>query len=328
MKLELRHLRVICAIAEAGSVTKAAAVLSLAAPALTAQLQRIERTLGGQLFERDRHGARPTALGEFVLARARVLLPAVNGLQDEAARLAGAGAQPAADGLGTYRLGAINGPVLGGVVHRLAAAYPQAHISTYASWSAEELAELVFAGRLDFVLAGACGEASVGRSTELAWRPIAVAPVFALLPERHPLAGRGEVELVDFASEHWAATPGDGCFADCFAAACAAAGFTPRTMYETDVGGCIDLVQAGDAVGLCQPTFRPAPGVVPVPLAGAPLRWRHLLGWHPHGPASAFADQLAGFAQAAYVDAVRRSPRYAEWLSRHPRFASGHLAAA
>jgi DNA-binding transcriptional LysR family regulator len=67
MNLELRHLRVVCAIAETGSLTKAAAQLGLAQPALTAQLQRIERALGGPLFERDRRGARPTALGELVL---------------------------------------------------------------------------------------------------------------------------------------------------------------------------------------------------------------------------------------------------------------------
>ena len=91
MNLELRHLKVVCAIAETGSVTKAASLLGLAQPALTAQLQRIERTLGGPLFDRDRRGARPTALGELVLSRARVLLPAMKGLQDEAARLAGAG---------------------------------------------------------------------------------------------------------------------------------------------------------------------------------------------------------------------------------------------
>ena len=75
--------------------------------------------------------------------------------------------------------------------------------------------------------------------------------------------------------------PGDGCFGDCFAAACARAGFTPRTMYEMDVGSCIDLVQAGHAVGLCQATFRRVHGLATVPIAGAPLRWRHLLGWHP-----------------------------------------------
>src|SRR5687768_16480593 len=90
MELELRHLKVVCAIADLGSVTKAASALGLAQPALTAQLQRIERTLGGPLFVRDRRGARATPLGELVLARARVVLPAVEGLRAEAARLTGA----------------------------------------------------------------------------------------------------------------------------------------------------------------------------------------------------------------------------------------------
>src|SRR3712207_8466008 len=123
MNLELRHLRVVCAIAETGSVTKAASLLGLAQPALTAQLQRIERTLGGPLFERDRRGARPTALGELVLSRARVLLPAMKGLQDEAARLAGAGSD---DTMSRYRIGSIGGARIGGLVDRLSQAPPGA----------------------------------------------------------------------------------------------------------------------------------------------------------------------------------------------------------
>ena len=334
MNLDLRHLRVVCAIAETGSVTKAAAALGLAQPALTAQLQRIERTLGGPLFERDRRGSRPTALGELVLARARVLLPAMQGLQDEAARLAGGA--PA-----RHRIGAVNGPILGGLVHRLANADPDTQVTTYASWSADELAELVLAGRLDYALVGRCGDAAPPAG--LAWRVVAVDAVFVLFPDRHPLARRAlessrrratprvdtatpsEVDLAELAEAQWAVTPGDGCFADCFAAACARAGFTPRTMYETDVGGCVDLVLAGDAIALCQGTFRRMPGLVAVPLAGAPLRWRHLLGWHPDSTAAALAETVCGYATAAYRDAVQRSADYPQWLEEHPRFGVPHL---
>src|SRR5690606_22643208 len=92
MRLELRHLQVVCSIADYGSLTKAASALGLAPSALTTQLQRIERSIGGALFERDRRGARPTALGDLVLDRARTLLPAVRDLHEEAARLAGNGA--------------------------------------------------------------------------------------------------------------------------------------------------------------------------------------------------------------------------------------------
>lgn len=222
MNLELRHLRVVCAIAETGSVTKAASALGLAQPALTAQLQRIERTLGGPLFDRDRRGARPTALGELVLARARVLLPAMKGLQDEAARLAGAGGAPPC-----YRFGGVNSPILGRLVHRLAAEHPPAQITTFASWSVDELAQLVAGGRLDFALTGVCGDAIPSAGFGLSWQEVAIDPVLVLLPESHPLAERDEVRLADLRHEQWVAAPGDGCFGDCFAAACARAGFTP-----------------------------------------------------------------------------------------------------
>jgi DNA-binding transcriptional LysR family regulator len=313
MDLELRHLRVVCAIADAGSVTKAASALGLAQPALTAQLQRIERALGGALFERDRRGARATALGELVLARARMLLPAVKGLQDEATRLAST-----AETAGRYRIGAVNGPILGGLVHRIAANEPQAQITTWASYSADELGDLVLSGKLDFVLVGACGDAAPATETGLAWRAVASDPVFLLLPEGHPLAERDEVDLAELADQQWVAAPGDGCFTSCFAAACSRAGFTPKVLFETDVRGAVDLIENGDAVGLCQATLRPMGGLVTAPIAGAPLRWRQLLGWHPEGSGAPLAGQLWAYAIEAYADAVRRNARYSAWLGRHP----------
>ncbi|MFC3502368.1 LysR family transcriptional regulator [Micromonospora krabiensis] len=315
MNLELRHLRVVCAIAETGSVTKAASTLGLAQPALTAQLQRIERTLGGPLFERDRRGARPTALGELVLARARVLLPAMKGLQDEAARLAGA-----ADAPRRYRFGGVNSPILGRLVHRLSAEQPQAQITTYASWSVDELAQLVVGGRLDFVLTGVCGDSSPSAAFGLSWREVAVDPVLVLLPETHPLAGQEEVRLVDLRHEQWVAAPGDGCFGDCFAAACARAGFTPRKVYEADIRACMDLVDAGAAVALCQATFRPVAGLVTRRLSGVPLRWRLMFGWHPDSPAARVAELVLETAKAAYTDSLAAHPDYLAWLTRNPAF--------
>lgn len=315
MDLEMRHLKVVCAIAETGSVSKAASMLGLAQPALTAQLQRIERTLGGALFERDRRGARPTPLGDLVLARARVLLPAMKGLRDEAARLLSNGSTTS-----SYRIGGANSPILGGLVHRLTVGKPQATVSTYASWWADELAQMVAGGRLDYALVGVCGDTTPAAEYGLSWQVVAVDPVCVLLPASHPLAEQEEVELADLAAEHWVAAPGDGCFADCFAAACARAGFTPRKVYEADVRSSVDLVEAGEAVALCQAVFLPVPGLVTRPLAGAPLRWRMLLGWYPDAPAACTAAEVHGHALDAYTATVARNPRYRAWLARHPEF--------
>ncbi|ADB33066.1 transcriptional regulator, LysR family [Kribbella flavida DSM 17836] len=319
MELELRHLRIVCAVADAGSITKAAAALGLAQPALTAQLQRIERLLGGPVFERDRAGIRPTPLGDLVLTRARLLLPALSGLREEAVRFSNsgdrAGATPA-----SLTVGSASGPVLGRLLHHLTTVYPGLRVSTQVSWSSEELAAMVADGRIDYTVVGVCGDAPPPVQSGLTWRVLGTDPVFVMLAADHPLADAPAVGLADLATAQWGATPGDGCFAQCFAAACARAGFTPRTLYETDVISCIDLVESGDAVVLCQPMFREIPGVVAVPIAGVPLKWRHLIGWHPDGPAAGLSDQVVTLATAAYADAIARSARYTNWLAGNPRY--------
>ncbi|MEU6209031.1 LysR family transcriptional regulator [Streptomyces sp. NPDC047023] len=302
MDLELRHLKIVRAVADAGSLTRAATVLGLAQPALSTQLKRVERVLGGMLFVRGREGVRPTALGELVLERARVLLPAVCELQEDAVRLARQGAQG-------YRLGATHGPLLGGLVDRIAQDEPDVPVTTYTSWSEKEVAGSVADGRLDFALVGVCGESAPPEPGRLAWMEVARDPVHVMLAEGHPLAlaPPREVELAELAAEAWADVPGDGCFGDCFAAACVRAGFTPASVYEADTASCVHLVQVGRAVGLCRATFPATPGVVTRPLAGTPLLWRHLLGWHPAARAAARAPEVLERARAAHSEALARA---------------------
>ncbi|MEU3421034.1 LysR family transcriptional regulator [Streptomyces murinus] len=323
MELELRHLKTIRAIAEAGSLTRAATVLGLAQPALSAQLRRIERALGGALFERGRHGVRTTALGELVLERTRIVLPAVSELQREAARFARSQREGERARL---RLGGTHGPLLGALVDRLADAAPGTAVTTCASWSERELAEMLKQGRLDFALSGTCGLAPPPDSPHLVWAEIAVDPVFVMLADGHRLARGREIELAALADEQWACVPGDGCFADCFTAACARAGFTPRRMYETDTASCVHLVQVGRAVGLCRATFPPTPGLAIRPLAGTPLMWRHLLGWHPAGQRPGTAATVLAQAREAHAGAVARSDSYAYWLAERRSTPAGGLA--
>jgi DNA-binding transcriptional LysR family regulator len=61
--METRHLRYFLAVADAGSVTRAAEVLDIAQPALSQALTRMEKELGVKLFNRTRRGADLTAAG-------------------------------------------------------------------------------------------------------------------------------------------------------------------------------------------------------------------------------------------------------------------------
>lgn len=309
MELELRHLATIRAIADAGSLTEAAAVLGLARPALSARLRRIESDLGGRLFDRGRHGVRTTPLGELVLARARIVPPAVGEPQQDT--------DPSARTLEEdhrFRLGGTHGPLLGGLADRLVAAHPGLPVTTYTSWSEREIAASLAEGRIDYALIGCCGASPPPAGERLEWREVASDPVLVMLAAGHPLAGHQEIGLAELADETWTDEPGDDCFGDCFTAACAHAGFTPTSVHGTDTASRVRLVRDGRAVGLCRATFPATAGLVTRPLAGTPLSWRHLLGWHAEARAADGAAAVLEQARAAHARSAARSESHADWL--------------
>ena len=72
--VELRHLRYFVAVTEAGTFVKAARALNVAQPALSRQIQDLERQLGVTLLERHPHGVRLTRVGRTFLTDARRML--------------------------------------------------------------------------------------------------------------------------------------------------------------------------------------------------------------------------------------------------------------
>lgn len=74
MQLEIRHLKLVAAIAETGSVTRAGNKLHLTQSALSHQLRDAEQQLGVALFERRNRNMALTAAGERLLQSARTVL--------------------------------------------------------------------------------------------------------------------------------------------------------------------------------------------------------------------------------------------------------------
>jgi LysR family transcriptional regulator for metE and metH len=75
--LERRHLELVRAIAETGSVTRAAGTLYLSQSAVSHQLVDLERELGARLFDRVGKRMVPTALGARMIAGAGQVLGAL-----------------------------------------------------------------------------------------------------------------------------------------------------------------------------------------------------------------------------------------------------------
>ncbi|ALG09797.1 LysR family transcriptional regulator [Kibdelosporangium phytohabitans] len=69
--MDLKQLRALVTVVEAGSVTRAARLLRLVQPAVTRQIRALEEELGVVLFERTRTGMQPTDAGEALAERAR-----------------------------------------------------------------------------------------------------------------------------------------------------------------------------------------------------------------------------------------------------------------
>ncbi|WP_375436963.1 LysR family transcriptional regulator [uncultured Hymenobacter sp.] len=79
--IDTRHLQLVVAVVEAGSLTRAADMLYLSQPALSHQLKRLERQIGVQLFERRNRMLVPTPAGQQFLERARPILLELHHLQ-------------------------------------------------------------------------------------------------------------------------------------------------------------------------------------------------------------------------------------------------------
>lgn len=312
MDLELRHLRLLCTIADLGSISRAAAVLHYSQQSVSAQLQRVERHLGRPVFERAASGVAPTPFGARVVSDAKDILARVDALGDE---------RPAADGrpLPVLRLAATNTPILPGLLARLRTRLPDVAVTVSSVYASSQIVDLLEHGALDAALGVDYPGMELRHSDALAHRGIVTEPSFVALPAGHRLGHRSEVVLADLAAEAWFLTPNDGAgWPGVFYAACRAAGFEPATVHEFlgDGRQLQDMIAGGLGVSVVQATTRPAPGVLVKPLTGTPLWCRYLLVWRREGLPEPFAETLFDVASAAYGDLIASSPHAQEWVAR------------
>lgn len=86
--METRHLRHFLAVVDHGSVSRAAAWLGMAQPALSQSLARMEHELGVRLFERSRRGAQPTPAAQAILEDVRISVARIDAAAQRAREIA------------------------------------------------------------------------------------------------------------------------------------------------------------------------------------------------------------------------------------------------
>jgi LysR family transcriptional regulator, regulator for genes of the gallate degradation pathway len=78
MRASLRHLRIMLALSQTGSVTQTAVQIGVSQPAVSAALRGIETALGAVMFDRHPHGLIATAAGQVVSLRISRALAALD----------------------------------------------------------------------------------------------------------------------------------------------------------------------------------------------------------------------------------------------------------
>src|SRR6266576_2403800 len=218
MILETRHLRLVAAVAEHGTLTRAGRVLHLTQSGLSRQLLDLETRLGLPLFHRLGKRMVPTPAGERLLVAARRALPQLSDVEEELRRLAGGRAailRVSTECYTCYHW-------LPGVLPRFARRFPQVDVQIVAEVTHHPVPAL-FDGRIDLAIVS-----NDDHDDRLAYIPLFTDELVALLRPDHPLSAKPFLTAADFADQHlfvYLLPPGEN---DVFTKLLTPAGVMPR----------------------------------------------------------------------------------------------------
>jgi DNA-binding transcriptional LysR family regulator len=183
--VDLRHFRSFVVVAEERHIGRAAQRLFITQPALSRQMQQLEREIGAPILVRTPRGVELTEAGAELLTRARVALEA------------------AEDALAVGRLEEPRGPLAVGLplaggqerwfglVQAYAQRYPAVDLRPRQAMT-EQLQDQLLAGELDCAL----GLAPT-RRPGLTYTHVFDDPLSVTMHRDHPLADRAQLELAD-----------------------------------------------------------------------------------------------------------------------------------
>ncbi|WP_162910258.1 LysR family transcriptional regulator [Azohydromonas sediminis] len=295
-RARLRHLQLLVAVAEHGSLKRAAEQVGMTQPAATQALADLEALLETPLFERHARGMRVGTAGQAVLPMVRQVLFALQSSMEALAAVA-SGAS------GLLRVGAIPAAVHGVLATRLVAfceSHPDLHVDVIEG-RPDHLLQDVLAGSLHVALARQPADCPA----RLQFEPLLADEAVVIAGVGHPLARRRRVTLDELARWRWMRAP-----------------------HGVGVRDTFDALFDGVATPAVHTVTTTSPGAAVAVLAdGATLAMvpRSLAHWYvQHGlvalvdigrrfelgtiGALALRDGRHGAALSAFIDAMREPP--------------------
>ncbi|MFJ3673198.1 LysR family transcriptional regulator [Streptomyces sp. NPDC090106] len=200
--LNLERLRTLDALARHGSVSGAAEGLHITTSAVSQQMSKLEREIGQQLLAKNGRGVRLTDAGRLLADHAARILSQVELAQSDLEAQRG-------KVVGELRLVAFPTALRGLFPAALAALrrdHPALRLRSR-ELEPEQGVDAVLRGDADLAVVLDWYNKPLPMPEGLAQAPILDDPVEIAMPHGHPLAGRDEVDLDDFAEDEWVAWP-------------------------------------------------------------------------------------------------------------------------
>jgi LysR family transcriptional activator of glutamate synthase operon len=306
--MDIRQLRSFAAVARLQHFTRAAEELHLAQPALSQQIQQMERDLGVRLFDRSSRHVRLTEAGSALYVHAQRILADID--RAENAMAAYAGLQRGRVAIGTLQTVAEG--TLPPLIARFHHEYPGLEVRLIEE-TTEQLVGMVADGRLDvaFIHVGRYDAESEATFPPIPQGEITSTPLYseelvlAVAPE-HRLAGSGGVTFAALRNEPLVVFKSGASLRHLVTAACAYHGFAPRISFEVS-GAASARALAAKGLGLAvlprSAVVEQGPRVVAVPLLGLGLARTVLLARHSRRELSPAAAAFLATVFAAYPQA-------------------------
>ncbi|MCS0635615.1 LysR substrate-binding domain-containing protein [Streptomyces sp. LP05-1] len=298
--LNLERLRTLDALARHGSVSAAADGLHVTTSAVSQQLAKLEREVGQQLLAKHGRGVRLTDAGLLLADHAARILSQVKLAQADIEAQRG-------QVVGEVRLAGF--PTVARGLFPLAVSalrrdHPDLLVRT-AELEPEDGMRQVARGDTDLAVVLDWSNKRFPTPVGLNRAHLLDDTADVAMPAGHPLAGRGEVDLRDFADDEWVSWPeGEACH-DWLMFTLRSAGIEPRiTHFAQEHHTQLAFVRAG--LGVC---VAPRLGRDPLPEGVALVPVRHRLRRHIHATWRADADRRPSIR--AVVDALREAGRRA-----------------
>ncbi len=270
------RIRTLLTVINEGSVNRAAVRLRVTQPALSRQMQALEKEIGGKLLERETSGVKPTGLGHALVKSMRPLVADYDSAMAELRRQARGERSELRVG---YLISAAQS-VLTPALTRLRRVHPELQLRLH-DLSPREQIDGLRAGELDVALIGQEGAVAAREfySARLGSLGVCVA-----VADGGDLAAQTRVALKELKGRHFIGVdeeqmPGRNRW---MSALCRTAGFKPRFSVVVDgITNVLSLVASENAVTLLPAYFQEFkhPGVLFVPIPDRRATWDFIVLW-------------------------------------------------